>query len=51
MICCFLPGQPSTLGDYFEMPVTLCERNQFITGYGSRARWNHDFDLIAVIAA
>jgi hypothetical protein len=30
------------------MPVTLCERTRFITEYRGRARWNHDFDVIAV---
>lgn len=29
------------------MPVTLCERTEVITGYGSRAWWNHDFDVVA----
>ena len=30
IICCYLPGQPSSLRDHLEMPVTLCERTQFI---------------------
>jgi hypothetical protein len=30
------------------MLVTLCEWTQLITGYGGRARWDHDFDVIAV---
>jgi hypothetical protein len=30
------------------MPVTLCEWTLFTTEYGGRARWDHDFDIIAV---
>src|ERR1700676_4946312 len=30
------------------MPVTLCEWTLFTTEYRGRARWDHDFDIIAV---
>src|ERR1700716_3332498 len=30
------------------MPVTLGEWTLFTIEYGGRARWNHDFDIIAV---
>ena len=48
IICCFLLGQPSSLPDHLEMPVTLCESILFTTEYGGRAWWYHNFDIIAV---
>jgi hypothetical protein len=34
--------------DHLEMPVTLCERALFTTEYPSRARRDHDFNVVAV---
>ena len=48
LICCFLPGEPSSLRDHLKMPVTLCEWTLFTIDYGGRSRWDHDFDIIAV---